>query len=82
MSRAATTSAWMAVAVGTRAAAGLKIVVMLVITAEAQILLAGDEAVELRKQERSSEVSAMLAACSIRTICFVRCAGSEDRASA
>ena len=82
MSRAATTSASMAVAVGTPVTPKCLLEMMLVITAEAQILLAGDEAVELRKQERSSEVSAMLAACSIRTICFVRCAGSEDRASA
>ena len=72
----------MAVADGMRATPECLLEMMLMITAEAQILLAGDEAVELRMQERSSEVSAMLAACSIRTICFVRCAGSEDRASA
>ena len=82
MSRAATTSASMAVAVGTPVTPKCLLEMMLVITAEAQILLAGDEPVELQKQERSSEVGAMLAACSIRTICFVRCAGSEDRASA
>ena len=53
-----------------------------VITAEAQILLAGDEAVELRKQERSSEVSAMLAACSVRSIWKARCAAEEDSSAA
>ena len=82
MSRAATTSASMAVAVGTPVTPKCLLEMMLVITAEAQILLAGDEAVELRKQERSSEVSAMVAACSIRTAWVVRCAGSEDLASA
>ena len=81
MSRAATTSASMAVAVGTPVTPKCLLEMMLVITAEAQILLAGDEAVELRKQERSSEVSAMLAACSIRTVWLVRGAGSEDQAS-
>ena len=82
MSRAATTSALMAVAVGTPVTSKCSLEMMLVITAEAQMLLVGDEAVELRKQERSSEASAVLAVCSIRTICFVRCAGTEDRASA
>ena len=72
----------MAVAVGTRAAAECLLEIMLVITAEAQILLAGEEPVELQKQERSSGVGAMLAACSIRTVWLVRCAGSEDQASA
>ena len=72
----------MAVAVGTRVTPECLLEMMLMITAEAQILLAGDEPVELRKQERSSEVSAMLAVCSIRTVWLVRCAGSEDQASA
>ena len=72
----------MAVAVGTPVTPKCLLEMMLVITAEAQMLLVGDEAVELRKQERSSEVSAMVAACSIRTVWLVRCAGSEDQASA
>ena len=75
-------SASMAVAVGTRVTPECLLEMMLMINAEAQILLAGDEPVELQKQERSSEVSAMLAACSIRTAWLVRCAGSEDLASA
>ena len=75
-------SASMAVADGTRATPECLLEMMLMITAEAQILLAGDEPVELQKQERSSEVGAMLAACSIRTVWLVRCAGSEDLASA
>ena len=72
----------MAVAVGTRVTPKFLLEMMLMINAEAQILLGGDEPVELQKQERSSEVSAMLAACSIRTVWLVRCAGSEDLASA
>ncbi len=76
------TSASMAVADRTRAMPECLLEMMLMITAEAQILLAGDEPVELQKQERSSEVGAMLAACSIRTVWLVRCAGSEDLASA
>ena len=72
----------MAVAVGTRAAAELKIVVMLVITAEAQKVVRERQTGRAARQERASEVSAMVAACSIRTAWVVRCAGSEDRASA
>ena len=72
----------MAVAVGTRAAAELKIVVMLVITAEAQKVVRERQTGRAAKQQRASEVSAMVAACSIRTVWLVRCAGSEDQASA
>ena len=72
----------MAVAVGTRVTPECLLEMMLMITAEAQILLAGDEPVELQKQERSSGVGAMVAACSIRTVWLVRGAGSEDLASA
>ena len=52
----------MAVAVGTRVTPECLLEMMLRIAAEAQILLAGEEPVELQKQERSSEVGAMLAA--------------------
>ena len=46
-------------AVGTRVTPECLLEMMLMITAEAQILLAGEEPVELQKQERSSEVGAM-----------------------
>ena len=50
----------MAVAVGTRAAAELKIVVMLVITAEAQKVVRERQTGRAAKQERASEVSAIV----------------------
>ena len=73
----------MAVAVGTRAAAGLKIVVMLVITAEAP------KVVRERQTGRAAKARTILG--SERDggcvqyqdpAWVVRCAGSEDRASA
>ena len=53
-----------------------------VIIGEAQILLAGDERVELQKHSRASEVSAMLAACSVRSIWKARCDAEEDSSAA
>ena len=47
----ATTSVLMAVAVGTRVTPECLLEMMLMITAEAQILLAGDEPVELRESK-------------------------------
>ena len=71
----------MAVAVGTRAAAELKIVVMLVITAEAQKVVRERQTGRAAKQERASEVSATVATwCMSSTImegaaCWIRRSG-------
>ena len=69
----------MAVAVGTRAAAELKIVVMLVITAEAQKVVRERQTGRAARQERASEVSAMVATWCMSSTWKARHAGSEDR---
>mgnify|MGYP001469004688 CR=1 FL=1 len=60
-SRAATTSAAITVAVGTRVTPECLLELMLMITTEAQILPAGDCPADLQTQERPSDVGAMLA---------------------
>ena len=70
-----------AVAVGTRAAAELKIVVMLVITAEAQKVVRERQTGRAARQERASEVSAMVATWCMSSTWKARHAGSEDQAS-
>ena len=71
----------MAVAVGTRAAAELKIVVMLVITAEAQKVVRERQTGRAAKHERASEVSAIVATWCMSSTWKARHAGSEDQAS-